>query len=62
MELEAPGKVLTVLAHDETLLGRVPVFPESVNGWFEGGLGKEVRWRFLGEFEEAVGGGEKAKV
>ncbi len=32
-ELETEGDVLVVLAHDAFLEGRMPLYPEQLNGW-----------------------------
>jgi len=48
--------VLVVVAHDSSLLGSVALFPETMDDWFEKGMGKKSHWKFLGDFKEAVRG------
>lgn len=50
-ELDALGDVLIVLAHDDSLSGRLPLFPECVNGWQSQGLREATRWMFCKELE-----------
>lgn len=48
--------VLIVLAHDGTMIDppQFPMYPESMNDWYERGIGQGVRWRFLESFAPAV--------
>lgn len=46
--------VLMVVAHDSSLLESLRFFPETMNDWFERGIGKQSHWKFLGDFGEAV--------
>ncbi|KAL2163810.1 hypothetical protein VTH06DRAFT_5869 [Thermothelomyces fergusii] len=50
-ELDASDDVFVVLAHDVTLRGRIPLFPETLNGWRERGLRPSTRWLFLRDFD-----------
>lgn len=57
-EFDAHGNILTILAHDHTMLDVVgaTTFPGTrANGWKERGWREEGLWRFLGDFAEAVG-------
>lgn len=51
---DASEEVFTVLAHDWTLKGSVEEWPGCLNGWRGKGWREEVRWRFLGDWGEAV--------
>ena len=53
-EFDAQDNVFVLLAHDSSVLGQVTLFPETMNDWYEKGLAKQVKWRFLGDFAEAV--------
>ncbi|KAF7325112.1 Metallo-beta-lactamase superfamily protein [Mycena kentingensis (nom. inval.)] len=46
---DADADVLLVIAHDASILGALPVFPQSLNGWWKSGLKERVVWRFLEE-------------
>ncbi|MCJ1272061.1 hypothetical protein MMC22_011968 [Lobaria immixta] len=54
-DFDAHENVLTIFAHDQTLLDVVGFFPkETANDWKEKGWREKGLWRFLGDFEEAV--------
>jgi hypothetical protein len=53
-ELDASDDIFVVLAHDLTLQDRIPLFPETLNGWKERGLRPSTRWLFLCDFEGVV--------
>lgn len=55
-EFDASEDILVVVAHDENLLGALDFFPNSINHWKENDLDKKARWRFLGEFKDAIKG------
>lgn len=40
--LEETGQVFVALAHDSFLVGPMPQYPESLNGWSHSGWGKEI--------------------
>ncbi|KAI9689758.1 MAG: hypothetical protein M1822_009640 [Bathelium mastoideum] len=63
-EFDAAEEVFVVLAHDEQLLGVVDMFPATADEWKEKGYAEMARWRFLGDFGDAVGGkrGEEGKA
>jgi len=39
------------IAHDQTLLGNVAFYPETINDWKVKGYGDKVRWAFCGDFK-----------
>ncbi|KAL1866893.1 hypothetical protein Daus18300_006596 [Diaporthe australafricana] len=51
-ELDAAGNVLVLLAHDDSLHGHLPLFPERVNHWQSLGLREDTRWLFCKELED----------
>lgn len=54
-EFDGWENVLTVLAHDDTLVDVVGFFPESrANGWKKEGWRERGLWRFLGDLSRAV--------
>ena len=53
-ELDAAGIVLVLLAHDDSLGERLPLFPECVNDWWAQNLREDTRWIFCKEFENVV--------
>ena len=54
-EFDAMDNVLTLVAHDATLLGVVGLFPDTMaNAWKERGWREKVLWSFLGDFGLAV--------
>lgn len=54
-DFDANENVLTIFAHDQTLLDVVEFFPkETANDWKRKGWREKGMWRFLGDFEEAV--------
>ncbi|KAJ1303906.1 hypothetical protein OPQ81_008318 [Rhizoctonia solani] len=46
--------ILTIVAHDATLLDVVDFFPNTLNDWKAKGYREKVLWKFLGDFREAV--------
>ncbi|CAD0013444.1 unnamed protein product [Aureobasidium pullulans] len=54
-EFDASDDILLIIAHDASLLGALDFFPDSLNHWREKDLDAKTRWRFLGDFSEAVG-------
>ncbi|MCJ1370821.1 hypothetical protein MMC20_002034 [Loxospora ochrophaea] len=53
-EFDAHDDILTVIAHDASLLGVVDFFPNEAQGWRERGWKERGKWRFLGDFGGAV--------
>ncbi|KAJ1303845.1 hypothetical protein OPQ81_008265 [Rhizoctonia solani] len=47
--------ILTIIAHDATLLDVLDFFPKSLNDWKAKGYREKGLWKFLGDFREAVG-------
>lgn len=54
MELDADERVFSVIAHDASLLPVLDFFPKRANEWKARGWGEKGRWRFLGDFVEAL--------
>ena len=54
MEADADGKVLVVMAHDDSLLPVLDFFPGYLDGFINKGWVEEVRWGFLRDFRGAV--------
>jgi glyoxylase-like metal-dependent hydrolase (beta-lactamase superfamily II) len=50
-EFDASDDVLMCIAHDQTLLGNVAFYPETINDWKVKGYGDKVRWAFCGDFK-----------
>ncbi|GLA25024.1 Metallo-hydrolase/oxidoreductase [Aspergillus phoenicis ATCC 13157] len=50
-ELDAADNVLVLLAHDNSLHGRLPLFPDRVNDWKAQGLREDTRWLFCHELQ-----------
>lgn len=64
-EFDAYENVLLLVAHDDAVVDppQFDFYPRSMNDWFEKGIGKKVKWLFLGDYEQAVENhvqGEKA--
>ena len=59
-EFDAHDKeILTVLAHDGSLLeGVLEFYPRDANAWRENGWGKRGRWRFLKDLGGAIEDGD----
>ena len=53
-DLDAHDDILVVLAHDETILGVVDLFPATANEFVRKGWVQKSRWRFLRDFALAV--------
>ncbi|GAM86330.1 hypothetical protein ANO11243_043440 [Dothideomycetidae sp. 11243] len=49
-EFDAHKEVLVLIAHDGSVLGDVDMYPKTLNDWYEKGVGKTVRWKFLSIF------------
>ena len=54
MEADAQGKVLVVMAHDDSLLPVMDFFPKSANDFMTKGWVEKGRWLFLKDFAKAV--------
>lgn len=52
--LDSDENVLTVYAHDESLLDVLDFFPKNANGWKEKGWGELGHWRFLAPVVRAL--------
>jgi hypothetical protein len=53
-EVEARGDVFMIIAHDHSLLGQIPFFPEKINGWRDSNAGERTRWLFCQDFNHSV--------
>ena len=55
-EFDAHENVLMLMAHDDVVVdpAQFGFYPESINDWYEKSVGKNIKWLFLGDFEEAV--------
>ena len=53
-EFDADERVLSVIAHDATLLPVIDFFPKPADGWREKGWRKAGHWRFLGDFVQGL--------
>jgi len=54
-EFDAHDNILTMIAHDNTMLDVVDFFPKaSANKWKQKGWREKVMWQFLRDFHEAV--------
>ncbi|KAL2676500.1 hypothetical protein Neosp_010259 [[Neocosmospora] mangrovei] len=50
MSLDADDKVLVLIAHDPSIVGALPLFPNgTLNHWHQTGWKQLLRWRFLAE-------------
>jgi len=54
MEADANDEVLVVMAHDDSLLPIVDLFPKYANDFKEKGWVEEGRWLFLKDFAKAA--------
>lgn len=52
-ELDAADNVLVLMAHDLSLRDKIPLFPETINGWRVSGLKTKTRWLFCNDFLSA---------
>ncbi|CAJ2513324.1 Uu.00g014430.m01.CDS01 [Anthostomella pinea] len=55
-EFDAHEKVLLLMAHDDSVIDppQSDFYPKTMNYWYEKGVGKRVKWLFLGDFEGVV--------
>ncbi|KAJ6127558.1 hypothetical protein N7523_003170 [Penicillium sp. IBT 18751x] len=53
-ELDSEPNVLTLIAHDSTLLGEIPLFPKSLEGWAESDMKERLKWKFLADFRQQL--------
>lgn len=52
-DVDATDNVLVIVAHDESVLDGIDLFPETINSWKRKGYGDKIRWKFLKYFEGA---------
>ena len=50
-EFDADPNVFVIIAHDTSLKGQIPFFPETINEWKRDDLDAKNRWRFVESFE-----------
>ena len=56
-EFDAHENILTVVAHDDTMVNVVGTFPKTLaNDWKRKGWREKGLWKFLGDLGEAVEG------
>lgn len=62
-EFDAHDNVLLLTAHDDSVVDpeQLDFYPKTMNDWYEKGIGKKIKWLFLGDFEDAVDAKEKGK-
>lgn len=53
---DADPNIFLIIAHDNSLLPVIDLFPFEVNGWKEEDWKARSRWRFLEDFDIASGG------
>lgn len=55
-EFDAHERVLMLMAHDNAVVDpeQFDFYPKTLNGWYQQGVGKKVKWMFLSDFEDAV--------
>ncbi|KAJ4982687.1 metallo-beta-lactamase superfamily protein [Stagonosporopsis vannaccii] len=53
-EFDANSNVLTIIAHDRSLLDVLDFYPASANDWKEKGWRQAGMWRFLADFKLAI--------
>ena len=55
IEFDAYDNIFSVIAHDNSLLGIVDLYPKSANDWLERGWKEKSRWAFLGHLDPYSG-------
>ncbi|OTB00206.1 hypothetical protein M426DRAFT_15667 [Hypoxylon sp. CI-4A] len=53
-EFDAVGNALVIIAHDHSLVGHLPLFPQRVNDWQKRGIRESTRWLFCKDLEHAT--------
>ena len=53
-EADAQPRIMTMLAHDASLLGLIDLFPKDANDFVAKGWEKTSRWAFLKDFQKAA--------
>ncbi|QRV83259.1 metallo-beta-lactamase superfamily domain-containing protein [Ceratobasidium sp. AG-Ba] len=53
-EFDGHPNVLTVIAHDHSLLGLVDLYPKTINDWYNKGYKQLGLWQFARDFQVAV--------
>lgn len=53
-ECDGNEEVLVLFAHDATVRNpSVPFFPDPINNWKELGLGRDLKWAWIGHLRES---------
>ena len=57
-EYDGEDSVFIIIAHDASVnkAAGVPFFPESVNDWQKRGLGRDLKWAWIGDIKAALQG------
>lgn len=50
-ELDADDRIFVIIAHDESLLDQIDLFPKSINDWMAKGLKSKTCWLFCKDFD-----------
>ncbi|KAG8741967.1 hypothetical protein FRC10_002233 [Ceratobasidium sp. 414] len=53
-ELDGYPNILTIIAHDNTLLDIIDFYPKTINDWRSKGYKEQAMWPFVRDFREAV--------
>ncbi|KAF4553627.1 Cytochrome P450-like protein 82 [Elsinoe fawcettii] len=53
-EFDAHENVFVLIAHDDSVINELDLFPKDMNDWHEKELAKKVKWSFLKDFGGAV--------
>jgi len=53
-EADALPEVFVIIAHDKSLLGRIPFFPESIDNFRGESWARDSHWAFLSDFHRAL--------
>ena len=50
---DADENILVIIAHDVSVMGQLPFYPETLNEWKKADLKRKTKWEFLGDFDLA---------
>ncbi|PNS15895.1 hypothetical protein CAC42_8001 [Sphaceloma murrayae] len=53
-EFDAHDNIFVLIAHDDSVIDHLDLYPKTMNDWHDKGLAKKVRWRFLDDFTGAI--------
>ncbi|CAE6422839.1 unnamed protein product [Rhizoctonia solani] len=54
MDIDCHENILTIIAHDATMLDVLEFFPKTLNDWKSKGYREESLWRFVKDFQDAL--------